>query len=505
MMSNVELLLYGFYHLFSQPTAILLGLIGICVGLVLGVLPGLTATMGVAILLPFTFGMDSVSALLMISGVFFGGIYGGSITAILLNIPGTPAAAATALDGYQLTRKGKAGLALGFATIGSVIGGLVSVLILVFLAPILAKFALEFSAPENFALAIFGLSIIVSISGKSLMKGLMTGFIGLLVATIGLDPMTGYPRFTFGNQALMVIPFIPVMIGLFAGSEAFKSIAEPNQIERNHIQIPSVIPKWKEIKAQMLLMLRSGFIGSCIGSVPGAGADIAAFVSYNEAKRFSQHKDKFGTGRIEGVAAAEAGSNGCTGGAMLPMLSLGIPGDAVTAVMLGALTLQGLQPGPLLFKEHSEMVFTLFAGMLVCYVALLFIGLSTLKYLVKVLSMPKSYLIPIILSLCLVGTFAINNSVFDIGIMLVAGVLGYLLRMREFPVSPIVLAMIMGPMAESNFRRALALHNGSMEFLYTRPITFVLFSTALLTMLFPIIKSIYQKYANKDVTKKESV
>ncbi|MBE2895920.1 C4-dicarboxylate ABC transporter permease [Pasteurellaceae bacterium HPA106] len=496
-MENLELLLAGFYSLFTQPMAIFLGLMGVCIGLVLGVLPGLTATMGVAILLPFTFGMDSVSALLMISGVFFGGIYGGSITAVLLNIPGTPAAAATALDGYQLTRKGKAGLALGFATIGSVIGGIVSVLMLVFLAPLLAKFALEFSAPENFALAIFGLSIIISISGKSLLKGLITGFIGLLIATIGLDPMTGYPRFTFGNQELMIIPFIPVMIGLFAGSEAFKSISEPNEVERNHIQIPSVIPKLKEIKDQFLLMIRSGFIGSCIGSVPGAGADIAAFVSYNEAKRFSKHKAHFGTGRIEGVAAAEAGSNGCTGGAMLPMLSLGIPGDAVTAVMLGALTLQGLQPGPLLFKEHSGMVFTLFAGMFICYIALLVIGLSTLKYLVKVLSMPKSYLIPIILCLCLVGTFAINNSVFDISIMLTAGIVGYVLRMRDFPVSPIVLAMIMGPMAESNFRRALALHNGSVEFLYTRPITATLFSIAMLTIFFPVIKVIYNYLVSK--------
>lgn len=492
-MSNFSLLLDGFANLFAYPQALLLGVIGICIGVLLGVLPGLTATMGVAILLPFTFGMDATPALLMISGVFFGGIYGGSITAILLNIPGTPAAAATALDGYQLTRKGKAGLALGFATISSVIGGIVSVLILVFMAPLLAKFALEFSAPENFALAIFGLSIIISISSNSLLNGLIAGFIGLLVSTIGLDPMTGYPRFTFGNQELMTIPFIPAMIGLFAGSEAFKSISESNQIQRNHIQIPSVIPKLKEIKEQMFLMIRSGFIGSCIGSVPGAGADIAAFVSYNEAKRFSKYKQYFGTGRIEGVAAAEAGSNGCTGGAMLPMLSLGIPGDAVTAVMLGALTLQGLQPGPMLFKEHSEMVFTLFAGMLVCYIALLIVCLSTLKYLVKVLSMPKSYLIPIILSLCLVGTFAINNSVFDIGVMLIASIVGYLFRVRNFPVSPIVLAMIMGPMAEANFRRALALHNGSIDFLYTRPITLVLFTIATLTILFPLIKLGYTK------------
>lgn len=491
-MENIELLLQGFLNLFTNPMALIFGVFSIFLGVILGVLPGLTATMGVAILLPFTFGMDSIIALLMLSGVFFGGIYGGSITAILLNIPGTPAAAATAADGYALTQKGKAGLALGFATISSVVGGIISVIILTFMSPILANFALKFSAPENFALAIFGLSIIVGISGKSILKGLIAGVLGLLVATIGLDPMTGYPRFTFGNNELMTVPFIPVMIGLFAGAEVFKSISESNQVQRNHIQIPKVVPKIKEIRQHTPLMTKSGLIGAFIGSIPGAGADIAAFVSYNEAKRFSKFKEYFGLGRIEGVISAEAGSNGCTGGAMLPMLSLGIPGDAVTAVMLGALTLQGLQPGPLLFKEHSELLFTLFAGMFICYIALLIIGLSSLRYLVKLLSMPKAYLTPIILTLCLVGTFAINNSIFDIGVMLVAGVIGYLIRLRDFPVSPIVLAMIMGPMAESNFRRALALYNGSVEFLYTRPITFTLLMIAILTLILPLVNRLYQ-------------
>lgn len=500
-MGNFELLMAGFSNLAQQPFALVLAIVGLCIGILLGVLPGLTATMGVAILLPFTFGMDSVSALLMISGVFFGGIYGGSITAILLNIPGTPAAAATSLDGFPLTQKGAAGYALGYATISSVIGGIISVLVLVFMAPILAKFALKFSAPENFALAFFGLSIIISISGKSILKGLIAGFLGLLIATIGLDPMTGFPRFTFGYAELMTIPFIPVMIGLFAGSEAFKSISERNETQSNNFLIHNILPTWKDFKQRFFLMARSGFLGSCIGSVPGAGADIAAFVSYNEAKRFSKEKDTFGKGNINGVAAAEAGSNGCTGGAMLPMLSLGIPGDAVTAVMLGALTLQGLQPGPMLFKDHSGMVFTLFAGMLVCYVALLFIGLSSLKYLVKVLSMPKSYLVPIILTLCIVGTFAINNSVFDIGVMLVAGIIGYLMRLREFPISPIVLAMIMGPMAESNFRRALALHGGELDFLYSRPITLTLLSIATITLVLPVIKYVFrQARSRKTVT-----
>lgn len=489
-MQEFNLLMNGFAALVQQPISLLLAVVGVAMGIVIGAMPGLTATMGVAVLLPFTFGMTPVSGLLMISGVYFGAIFGGSITAILLRIPGTPAAAATAIDGFELTKKGMAGIALGTATLSSFIGGVLSVIVLVFMAPLLAGVALEFSASETFALAVFGLSIIVSISAKSMVKGLISGFLGLLLATVGLDPMGGFPRFTGGMTELMNLPFIPIMIGLFAAAEAFKAMELNRPMKEKAAELGRIIPSWPVFRGMLLTVLRSAGLGIFIGSIPGAGADIAAFVAYNEAKRFSKTPENFGKGELSAVAACEAGANGCTGGAMLPMLTLGIPGDAVTAVMLGALTLQGLQPGPLLFKEHGDLVFTLFAGMLFCYVVLLLLGLGSLRIMGRVLKTPRSVLTPTIMALCVVGTYAINNSLFDIGIMLLAGVIGYYMQQWDFPPSPIVLALIMGPMAESNFRRALALSGGSYDFLYTRPITAAFLAIALFSLLYPLLRGV---------------
>ncbi|SMH47196.1 tripartite tricarboxylate transporter permease [Azospirillum agricola] len=487
-MHEFGMLMNGVATLAANPMALLLSLVGVALGIIIGALPGLTATMGVAILLPFTFGMDPVSGLLMISGVFFGGVYGGSVTAILLKIPGTPAAAATAMDGFELTKKGMAGVALGTATLSSFLGGMASILVLIFLAPVLAGFALEFSASESFALAVFGLSIIASISGKSVVKGLIAGFLGLLIATVGLDPMGGFPRFTGGYTELFNVPFIPVMIGLFAAAEAFKSLEDPKVRLGMAAALGRIIPPWATYKALLGVVSRSSVLGIVIGIIPGAGSDIAAYVAYNEARRFSKTPENYGKGELGGVAACEAGANGCTGGALLTMLTLGIPGDAVTAVMLGALTLQGLQPGPLLFKEHADLVFTLFAGMIFCYVGMLVLGLGSLRFMGRILQMPKSVLTPVILALCVVGTYAINNSLFDIGIMLAAGVAGYFMQKWDFPASPVVLALIMGPMAEANFRRALSLSGGSYDFLYSRPITAILLTVAILTMLLPLVK-----------------
>ncbi len=497
MSSSLDMLFVGIGNLASHPEALLLSIFGVAMGILVGALPGLTATMGVAILLPFTFGMDPVSGLLMISGVYFGGVYAGSITAILLKIPGTPAAAATAIDGYALTLKGQAGLALGTATISSFAGGTISIFCLIFLAPILASFALKFSASESFALALFGLSIIASISGESLLKGLIAGVGGLLLSTVGLDPMGGFPRFTGGFNELMNVPFIPVMIGLFAAAEAFKGMEEAAQVRKLKTVIGKIIPPWSTFKKLIPTILRSTGLGVSIGIIPGAGADIAAFVAYNETKRFSKTPDNFGKGELSAVAACESGANGCTGGALLPMMTLGIPGDAVTAVMLGALTLQGLQPGPLLFKDHAPMVFTVFAGMLFCYIVMLFMGLGSLRIIGWIIRMPKSVLTPTILALCVVGTYALNNSTFDIGIMLFAGIIGFFMQKGGYPASPVVLALIMGPMAESNFRRALSLSNGSFDFLYTRPITLVLLSVAAITLLTPIIRKLVKLGKNR--------
>lgn len=490
-MFESELLTQGFSTLLNNPQALLFATFGVMLGIVIGALPGLTATMGVAILLPFTYGMEPVSGLLMICGVFFGGVYGGSIPAILLKIPGTPAAAATAIDGYELTKQGKAGLALSAATFSSFSGGTLSIIVLMFLSPVLASWALKFSASESFALATFGLSIIASISGESLIKGLIAGVGRLLIATIGLDPMGGFPRFTGGFVELMNVPFIPVMIGLFAASEAFRSMEQNQQIRQGaKVAIGSLLLPWQTLRRIALTILRSSGLGVFIGMIPGAGADIAAFVAYNETRRFSKTPENFGKGEIKAVASCEAGANGCTGGALLPMLTLGIPGDAVTAIMLGALTLQGMQPGPLMFTDHGDMVYTLFVGMIFCYFMLLVLGLLSLKVIGNVVKIPGNILTPMILALCVVGTYALNNSLFDVGIMLIAGVVGYFMQKGGYPASPVVLALIMGPMAESNFRRALSLSGGSLDFLYTRPITLALLTLAAFTLLTPIIRKI---------------
>ncbi|ENI4202279.1 TPA: C4-dicarboxylate ABC transporter permease, partial [Escherichia coli] len=400
-------------------------------------------------------------------------------------------AAATAIDGYELTKQGKAGLALSAATFSSFSGGTLSIIVLMFLSPVLASWALKFSASESFALATFGLSIIASISGESLIKGLIAGVGGLLIATIGLDPMGGFPRFTGGFVELMNVPFIPVMIGLFAASEAFRSMEQNQQIRQGaKVAIGSLLLPWQTLRRIALTILRSSGLGVFIGMIPGAGADIAAFVAYNETRRFSKTPENFGKGEIKAVASCEAGANGCTGGALLPMLTLGIPGDAVTAIMLGALTLQGMQPGPLMFTDHGDMVYTLFVGMIFCYFMLLVLGLLSLKVIGNVVKIPGNILTPMILALCVVGTYALNNSLFDVGIMLIAGVVGYFMQKGGYPASPVVLALIMGPMAESNFRRALSLSGGSLDFLYTRPITLALLTLAAFTLLTPIIRKI---------------
>lgn len=489
----MDLLLHGFSAIMT-PSVLLSLVLGTVVGIIIGALPGLTATMGVALFLPMTFGLDPVVGLLLLIGVYFGGVYGGSITAILLKTPGTPAAAATAMDGYALTQKGQAGKALTMAITSSTIGGLLSVLVLMFLAPQLAEVALKFSAPETFALAFFGLSIIASISGKNLLKGLITGFAGLLLCTVGVDPIGGFPRFTGGITDLMNgIAFIPVMIGLFAASEAFRTLETLFKTEKVTVQVKNSFLTWKEILSSIPNWLRSAFLGIGIGIIPGAGADIAAFVSYNEAKRWSKHKKEFGTGRIEGVAACEAAANGCTGGAMVPLLTLGIPGDAVTAVMLGALMVQGLQPGPMLFKDNAGLVWTLFAGMIVAYLIMFILGISFSRLFAKVAMIPKGILAPIILVLCVVGSYAINNNYVDVIVMFVSGLIGYGLQRYEYPVAPIILALILGPMAEGAFRRSLVMSQGSYDIFVTRPITLTLLIISLGTIVAPILLNLLKK------------
>ena len=457
---------------------------GVTGGVVIGALPGLTATMGVAILLPFTFGMDAVTGLIMLVGIYIGAIYGGSISAILLNTPGTPASAATCLDGYPLVKKGQAAKALSASTIASVIGGLISCLALVTISPYLAKFALKFSAPEYFSLALFGLTIIASISSENFLKGIIAGFIGLLISTVGMDPITSFPRYSFDIVDLLNgLSVIPVLIGLFAVSEVF------NQIEimlkekhiKNDIKMDKNYMTFSEIKKSLPTMIKSGVLGTFIGSIPGAGADIAAFVCYNEAKR-SNKNENFGSGSLIGISAPEAGNNGVTGGALVPLLTLGVPGDAVAAVLLGALIVQGLTPGPLLFEQNPEIVYGLFSAMILGNIILLFVGLGGIKFYSRIVEIPKLLMMPSILILSTVGSYSMNNSIFDVIVTLSFGIIGYIMSKIKMPSSPIVLAVILGPMLETNLRKSILMYEGSYSFLWTRPITIVFLILTILSL-----------------------
>lgn len=496
----MDLLITGLSNALA-PSVLMMIVIGVVVGIVVGALPGLTATMGVAVLLPLTFGMEPLPALLLLTGVYFGGIYGGSIPAILLRTPGTPAAAATAIDGYEMAKRGEAGKALFISVACSFIGGMISVLLLILVAPQIARVALEFASPEKFALAVFGLSIIASISGSSVLKGIISGCLGLSIAMVGLDPVSGIPRFTFDFYQLSSgFSLIPILVGLFAAAEAFRSTEDKNELKKMTVKVGNMISNIKEVLSHWVTVIRSALIGFFIGVIPGAGADIASFVSYNEAKRWTRKKGsaEFGKGHPAGVAAPEAATNGLTAGAFVPLITLGIPGDAVAAVMLGALIIQGIKPGPQIFETNGELMYSLFSGMIIAYLAVLLFGIIGIRYFMKVLSIPRPLLIPIILTLCVVGSFAVNNNFLDVIVMFIAGIIGYLLIKLDFPISPIILALILGPMAESELRRALLLSDGSFLIFVQHPIALVLLIIAALSLITPMIRSSYNLIRSKE-------
>ncbi len=485
----MENILIGFSNVFSVETFLIL-IAGVLGGIIIGALPGLTSTMGVALLLPITYGMEATVGIVMLLGIYCGSVYGGSISAILLSTPGTPASAATVLDGHPMALRGEGGRALTISTIASTFGGVISGLMLIFISPIIAQFALKFGATEFFALAVFGLSIIVGISNKSIAKGLSAGFLGLLLATVGIDDITGSVRFTFGVSDLNTgFQLIPAMIGLFAISQVFLRLEEKVKSEIITQKKFSLIPSKSDLKVIFSTSAWSSILGAFIGAIPGTGGDIAAWTSYNVAKRTSKHPEEFGTGCAKGIAAPESANNGTTGGTLIPLLTLGVPGDTSTAVLLGAFTLQGLQVGPLLFTQHADLIYTIFVGFMAANVLMFILGMGLMRVYVKVLSVAEYFVVPTILILCIVGSFAINKNYFDVAVMFIFGILGYILTKLEIPMSPIVLAFILGPMAEKNFRRALMLSNGDYGVFFSRPLTVVLFAVAIISLLLPIVQS----------------
>ncbi len=464
--------------IFSDPLLLLNMAWATLLGILIGALPGLTATLGVAILTTLTFGFPTMTAIAMLICVYIGAIYGGSRTAIVLNIPGTPANAATTVDGFPLARSGQAGFALNVATIMSGLGSIVGALFIVTLAPILGMLALKFGSWEFAVLAIFGTVIAGTLTApKDPLKGWIAGFLGLMISQIGLDEIVSYPRYTFGNiQLFGGIALLPVLVGVYGVPEVLISL---KRVVKPEVALDFSRERHKRsylatIRQNLVNIIRSGIIGVLIGVIPGVGEDIAAWVSYDVAKRTSKEPEKFGQGSIEGLTAAETANNACVGGAIIPVLTLAVPGSAPAAVLLAALWIHGVRAGPLLPIENPSMIGNVAAMFTVATVLMVVFGLLITRLVLKILLVPVEVLMPIIFVLCVVGTYVLNGRMFDVWVMLIFGVLGYFMRLNEFPAAPFVLGFILGPMADVNIRRALILAKGSLLPFVTRPISLVL-------------------------------
>lgn len=464
---------------------------GTILGVFVGAMPGLSSTIGLAIVVPFTFVLQPIPAILMMVALYMAAEYGGSITAITVGIPGTPAAMATTFDGYPMSKKGQTGKALGVSIISSFAGGVFGALILMVAYGPIASFSLTFGPVEYFALGVFGLSIVGNLVGESPVKGFISVILGLLFFVVGLDVLSGYPRLTFGSPVLLDgVNLIPAMIGLFAISEVFK-LVEPSGGGAKKIaaRVSDSSLTWREIKGLVPTIMRSSVIGTAVGAVPGAGAIVASLISWNTAKRMSKTPEKFGTGIIEGVSAPEVANNASVGGAMIPLLTLGVPGSGSTAVMLGGLMVHGVNPGPLLVIEHPELVYAVYAGLLLSAVAMLVIGLLGIPIWVRIIALPTRWLAPMILGISLVGAYALGNNLSDVGMATFFGVLGYVMVRFGFPLVPAVLALVLGFMVETNYRRALALSGGDHTTFVTSPISLVLLTLAVLSFAIPVVKN----------------
>ncbi|MBE0531975.1 MAG: tripartite tricarboxylate transporter permease [Rhodospirillales bacterium] len=479
-----------------EPANIAILLASTAAGIVIGAIPGLTVTMAIALAVPLTITMPLTPSLLMLLGLYGAGIYGGSISAVLINTPGTPASAATSIDGYELAKQGKALKALKMALIASFYGGLFSVVLLVVIAPQLAAFALKFGPAEICSLLIFALTIVAVLSGDTIIKGLLAAAIGMLIATIGADPMLSVPRFTFGVYDLYDgLAYIPLLIGLFAIAEMLAQAEESFTTGAKLIDIKDIDKDANRLtrddwRRSVVPMIRSGFLGSFVGMLPGLGAAIATFLGYAEAKRASKEPERFGKGAIEGVAASESANNAVTGSAMIPMLALAIPGDPPTAILLGALLIQGVTTGPLIFVNHPDVVYTVYVALFASLAFMGMVGWLALKPIVQVLKVPKVLLYPVILAMCAAGSYAIRNSIFDVFVMVGAGLLGYALRLFGVPVAPLLIAFILCPPLEESMRQALIKSQGSLMIFLNRPISAFFLLLALAAIVFTVRRQI---------------
>ncbi|WP_319581911.1 tripartite tricarboxylate transporter permease [uncultured Pseudodesulfovibrio sp.] len=491
--------MFDYTHMLAAvtPFNILLMFLGVFGGLVVGSMPGLTSTMAVALLVPITFGMDVNQGLVMLVAVYIGSISGGLVSAALLNIPGTPSSVATTFDAYPMVKKGEAGKALGYAVFASFLGGLLSFFALAIIAPLLGKFALRFGPYEYFALVVFTLSCIISISDKSLTKGLISATVGMIMAMVGLSETDSVSRLTFGITDLQSgFSVMPVLIGMYAISQILKDVEEiknPFKLINVNFTAREFIRVAKLFRHSVKNVVRSSLIGIGVGILPGIGPGLSNIVAYSQAKAASDDPDSFGTGNPDGIIASESANNAATGGAMIPLLTLGIPGDATTMMMLGAFMIHGVQPGPLLMRDHSDLVLIILGAYFVSNIFMMLFQVYFIRVLIRALTIPRYVLYPVILGLCVIGSYALNSSMSDVWVFFATGVLGYIFTRQGFPLLPLVLGLILGGMAENHLRVSLVMGNGSMVGYLHRPIALCFFAAAALSVAY----SFYSKYKAK--------
>jgi putative tricarboxylic transport membrane protein len=494
-MSTLDFLFDGFAVAFQWQN-ILFAFVGVLIGTAVGVLPGIGPMSGVALLIPVTATLTSgmpteaaaASSIILLAGVYYGAMYGGSTTSILLNTPGESSSVVTTLDGYQMAKQGRAGSALSIAAIGSFVAGIISLIGLVLLAEPLSNVALKFGPAEYFSLMLLGLCAVSGLAGKSMTKALIMTIFGLLLATIGIDAVSGIARFTYDLPILYSgLEFLTIAVGLFALGEVFKTILERDKEDGAIAKIDRILPTKQDLKDSAVPIVRGSFLGFFIGVLPGAGATLASFFSYVAEKKFSKHPEKFGKGAIEGVAGPESANNAASGGAMIPMLTLGIPGSGTTAILMGALIMYNVQPGPLLFEDHPEVAWGLIASMFIGNLMLLVLNMPLVKVFAKIIQTPKKYLLPIIVAISFFGVYAVQYTTFDLYLLLACGVLGYLLAKNDYPLAPLVLALVLGPMIENNMRRALTISNGDFSIFVSKPLSLVFILASVAWLVVPLL------------------
>jgi putative tricarboxylic transport membrane protein len=482
MTESFQFLMGGFATAL-QPANLLFAFIGCVLGTLIGVLPGVGPAAGTAILIPVTVVLDPTGAIIMLAAIYYGAMYGGTITSVLLNVPGEAASVVTCLDGYQMARQGRAGAALAVAAIGSFIGGTVATMGLVLLALPLTRFALKFGPPEFFALMAVGLALVTGLAGRSLVRALLSAILGLLIAQIGIDPVMGAPRFTFGRTELLDgFGIVPVVMGLFGIGEIFLNV-EMKAVQVFETSMRSLIPSWTDLRESAWPIVRGTFLGFFLGLIPGVGAVVPTFLAYSIEKKLSRTPERFGQGAIAGVASPETANNSYANAALIPLFTLGIPGSPVTAILMGAFMMNGLIPGPALFQDHAQFAWAVIASLYIGNVMLVILNLPFIPVWVAVLKIPYAILMTLILVFCVIGVYSLSSSVFDIGVMLAFGLVGYAFKKLDIPTAPLVLTMILGPLMERGLRQSLEMSRGDFSILFTRPISATLLAVAALLIL----------------------